>query len=141
MTVKLRLSDAASEEILILSRSMEYLPDVADNLKRALERDITLRIVLMNPDLLDDGDREKQFHILRVAKERLGEGVPIRFSDEVPIRGCITDPARGGQALFLVEDPGVPLSMREAAITSHSSVVKGLALMFNLTWEHRSKKP
>jgi len=134
------LYDAAVREILILSKAMEYFPDVSDNLKAAKNRDVSMRIILMNPELMGDEDRVKQVRVVDVIKKTLGKEVTLRFSDEVPIRGSIIDPEIGGQAIFLVEDPGVPFFLREAAITSHSSVVKGLALMFNLLWEHRSKK-
>ena len=43
--------------------------------------------------------------------------------------------------LFLVEEEGVPFFLREAAITSHPGVVKGLAGMFDLQWRHDSREP
>jgi hypothetical protein len=43
--------------------------------------------------------------------------------------------------MFLVEEIGVPYHLREAAISSHPGVVKGLADMFNLRWEHESGPP
>jgi hypothetical protein len=94
----------------------------------------------MKPDMLEPEDREKQAKMLEKINEMLGEGVEIRFTDEIPIRGCIVDPKIGGKALFLVEDPGVPFFLREAAITSHQSVVRGLALMYSLLWEHKTTK-
>ncbi|RLI47039.1 hypothetical protein DRO69_01645, partial [Candidatus Bathyarchaeota archaeon] len=78
--------------------------------------------------------------ILKIINEAFGDGVEIRFTDEIPIRGCIIDSEIGGKALFLVEDPGVAFFLREAAITSHQSVVKGLALMYSLLWEHKAKR-
>lgn len=132
------LYEAAKEEILILSKALEYLPEVTENLKKALAKGTSIKIILMNPDLLELEDREKQATVIsRMRKESLG--AEVRFSEDVPMRGCIIDPKREGKALFLVEDPGVPFFLREAAITSHPSVVKGLALMFNLMWEYRSK--
>lgn len=130
--------NAAEEEILILSRAMEYLPEVALNLKKALAKGALVRMILMEPELLGPDDREKQAGVLEEIGKELGSEAELRFSEEIPIRGCVIDPEGRGRALFLVEDPGVPFFLREAAITSHPSVVKGLALMFNLMWKHRS---
>jgi sugar-specific transcriptional regulator TrmB len=136
-----RLYDGAEKEIQILSRAMEYLPEVAEKLRQAIMRGVSLKIVLMKPNVLEPGDRKKQEKILEKINEALGNRVEIRFTDEIPIRGCIVDPEIGGKALFLVEDPGVPFFLREAAITSHRSVVRGLGLMYNLLWEHKATKP
>ena len=135
-----KLYSTAEEEIKILSRAMEYFPGVADKLREVMKRGVSLKIILMKPDMLESEDREKQSETLRKINEVLGDKVEIRFTDEIPIRGCIVDPKIGGKALFLVEDPGVPFFLREAAITSHQSVVKGLALMYSLMWEHKAKK-
>jgi sugar-specific transcriptional regulator TrmB len=133
-----KLYDTAKEEILILSKAMEYLPEVTQNLQKALTRGISIKIILMNPNLLKPENQQKQASIIEKLKETLTQA-KLRFSEEVPIRGCIIDPKKEGKALFLVEDPGVPFFLREAAITSHPSVVHGLTLMFNLMWKHKSK--
>jgi len=135
-----KLYDAAEKEIQILSRAMEYFPEVADKLKETVTRGVSLKIILMKPDMLGSEDQEKQAKMLKKIDEALGSGVEIRFTDEIPIRGCIVDPKTGGKALFLVEDPGVPFFLREAAITSHQSVVRGLALMYSLLWKHKTTK-
>ncbi|MGQ9460606.1 MAG: TrmB family transcriptional regulator [Candidatus Bathyarchaeaceae archaeon] len=135
-----KLYDAAEKEIQILSRAMQYFPEVADKLREAVARGVSLKIILMKPDMLEPEDRKKQAEMLEKVNGMLGDGVEIRFTDEIPIRGCIVDPKIGGKALFLVEDPGVPFFLREAAITSHQSVVRGLALMYSLLWEHKTTK-
>ena len=135
-----KMYDTAKKEILILSRAMEYFSEVADRLKEPLKRGVSLKILLVDPNILAPEDREKQAKILTDIEDTLGSGVEIRFTEETPIRGCIIDPEIGGKALFLVEDPGVPFFLREAAITSHQSVVRGLALMYSLLWKHRAKK-
>jgi hypothetical protein len=94
----------------------------------------------MKPNMLEPDDRRKQAKMLEKINETLRDGIEIRFTDEIPIRGCIVDPKIGGKALFLVEDLGVPFFLREAAITSHQSVVKGLALMYSLLWKHKTTK-
>ena len=136
-----KLYDMAEDEILVMSRAMEYLPDVAENLKKAIERGISVRIILMSPELMEPEDREKQAKILEMLNQPPLSRALVRFSDEIPIRGCIIDPKKGAGALFLVEDPGVPFSFREAAITFHPSVVRGLALMFSLMWDYKSSPP
>lgn len=135
-----KLYDTAKEEILILSRAMEYFPEVADKLREAITRGVSLKIVLMKPNMLEPDDRKKQAKMLEKMNEILGDGIEFRFTDEIPIRGCIVDPKIGGKALFLVEDPGVPFFLREAAITYHQSVVRGLALMYSLLWKHKTTK-
>ena len=135
----MRLYEEADDEILILSRAMEYLPEVKSALKEAAERGVSIKIIMMDPGSLSSEDREKQGKILKIIREEFGDSVEIRFADEVPMRGCITDPGRDGGALFLVEEPGVPFFMREAAITFHPSVVRGLASMFRLIWECKSR--
>ena len=135
-----RLYETAKEEIQILSRAMEYFADVSDTLKTALRRGASLRIILMRPKKMGEADERRQTEILREIDRVLESNAEIRFTDEIPIRGCIIDPEIGGKALFLVEDPGVPFFLREAAITSHQSVVKGLGLMYNLLWKHKTTK-
>lgn len=135
-----KLYDGAKEEIQILSRAMEYFPQVADKLVQAMKRGVSSKIILMKPKMLKPEDRKKQAQMLEKINEALGNMVESRFTDEIPIRGCIVDPETGGRALFLVEDPGVPFFLREAAITSHQSVVKGLALMYSLLWKHKTTK-
>lgn len=135
-----RLYDTAEDEIQILSRAMEYFPQVAGRLREAMERGISLKVILMKPDMMEPRDRKRQAKMLGRIKDELGNKVEIRFTDEIPIRGCIVDPKVGGEALFLVEDPGVPFFLREAAITSHQGVVRGLALMYSLLWKHKATK-
>lgn len=136
-----KLYDAAEKEIQILSRAMEYFPEVAENIMEALNRRVSLKIILMDPSLLEPEDGKKQAEILERINEVLGGEVEVRFTDEIPLRGCTIDPEIGGKALFLVEDPGVPFFLREAAITSHQGVVRGLALMYDLLWKHKTTKP
>jgi sugar-specific transcriptional regulator TrmB len=136
-----RMYDAAKDEIRILSKAMEYFSEVTEILKEVSKRSVSLKILLMDPKMLDSTDRRKQTNTLERIKSEIKDCVEVRFTDEMPIRGCIVDPKAGGKALFLVEDPGVPYFLREAAITSHQSVVKGLGLMYDLLWMHRSTKP
>ena len=132
-----RLYKAAKEEILIISKGFQYYPDVADALCEAVERGVKARVVLVDPKLLSEDERRAQEAILRRLLSDLDEKVEVRFfPGGLPLRGCIIDPEREeGRALFLVEEPGIPFFLREAAITRHYSLVRALALMFKLIWE------
>jgi len=136
-----KLYKSAAEEILIISKAFEYFPEVADALEEAAKRGVRVRIVLVSPDRLSEQSREKQSEIIRAVRDRLGDNVEIRFFPELPLRGCIVDPKSEGKALFLVEEPGIPLFLREAAITTHHNLVKALAIMFSLVWEKASPTP
>jgi hypothetical protein len=89
---------------------------------------------------LNPEDAEKRDITLK-ALVALGGEVEARITDDVIIRGCIVDVKEGGRAMFIVEEVGVPYHLREAAITSHPSVVRGLADMFNLRWRYKSNLP
>jgi len=133
-----KLYRAARGELLISTRAMEYLDQVWDALVDAHSRGVSVRILMRVPGTLSESDRSKQ----RKALERLGEyfddGLSVRFSDKVEIRGCIIDPEGAGRALFLVEEEGVPFFLREAALTSHPGVARALGTMFSLKWSHDS---
>ena len=101
-----------------------------------MEKGVKVKLVLIDPSLLPEESRAKQAEILKALREQLGDGVEIRFFNEhLPLRGCIIDPGGDGKALFLVEEPGIPLFLREAAITTHYNLVNALALLFKLVWE------
>jgi len=136
-----KLYQAAKETILILTRAMEYYSEVAEELKEAIGRGVSVRVLMMSERSLVDNDRKKRDEIINKIREDLTDSVEIRVSDEVNLRGCIVDPESGGRALFLVEEVGVPFFLREAAITSHPGVVKGLASMFDLIWRFDSAQP
>lgn len=93
---------------------------------------------MRKPDTLSPKDAEKQGQTLETLNKDFHEKIQIKFSDEVEIRGCIIDPNSGGKALFLVEEEGVPLFLREAALTSHPGVAKALGSMFDLKWRFDS---
>jgi len=136
-----KLYRGAKGTILILTRAMEYFPDVADELEAAVSRGVSVRVIMMSAKRLSEEDRGKRDDMIRRVREALGGEAEVRVSDEVIIRGCIVDPEEDGRALFLVEEVGVPFFLREAAITAHPSVVKGLASMFDLMWRSDSRSP
>ncbi len=136
-----KLYSGAESSILILTRAMEYFPRVAEELGEAASRGVSIDILMRSRGSLKEGDWRKRDEVISEIKKALGDAVDIRVSDEVTIRGCIVDPERGGRALFLVEEEGVPHFLREAAITSHPGVVEGLASMFRLKWGFDSREP
>ena len=129
----------AKEKIIVLTRAMEYYPHVSEDLISALSRNVSISILMRSRNSLDPKDVEKRDANVVKIREELADAVEIKVSDEVPMRGCITDPDTEGSALFLVEESGVPYIFREAAITSHPGVVRGLASMFELKWKYDSK--
>jgi len=135
-----RLYREAKSELLILTRAMDYYVEVSEELAKALERGVRVRILLRSRGTLSVPDAKKRDMTLR-ALAKLGGDIEAHVTDNVFIRGCIVDAAAGGRAMFLVQEEGVPFHLREAAITSHPSVVHGLADMFNLRWVHESAEP
>ena len=123
-----------------MTRAMEYFSDVSQDLFKAKDKGLKIRILMRSNESLNESDVKKRDQNIGLIKEILGESVSINVSNEVPLRGCIIDPKGEGRALFLVEEEGVPYLLREAAITSHPGVVKSLASMFELQWEFDSKK-
>ncbi len=135
-----KLYKEAKSELLILTRAMEYYPEVADELKKALGRGVKARILVRSRNSLSSSDAKKRDATLKTLSA-IGGDLEVRETDKVIIRGCIVDADGGGRAMFLVQEEGVPFYLREAAITSHPSVVRGLCDMFNLRWMYESNKP
>ena len=135
-----KLYREAKTELLILTRAIEYYSQVAEDLDAAVKRGVRVRILLRSRSTLKPSDAAKRDTSLKFLTA-LGSNVEARVTDDVIIRGCIADASAGGRAMFLVEEVGVPYHLREAAITSHPNVVRGLADMFNLRWAHESKLP
>ncbi len=135
-----RLYRSARRSIRILTRAMEYLPEVEEELKMAASQGVEIRVIMMSSRRLGEEDRRKRDETMRRIREILGDRAEIKVADEVVMRGCIIDAEMGGRALFLVEEVGVPFFLREAAITSHPSVVKGLATLFDLMWRYGARE-
>ena len=134
-----KLYRSAKETLLISTRAMEYFQQVKEDLADALERGVSVKILMRSSESLSESDREKQDAILGAMGATFEDGYEVRFSDEVEIRGCVVDPEDGGRALFLVEEEGVPFFLREAALTFHPGVAQALGAMFDLKWRFDSK--
>jgi sugar-specific transcriptional regulator TrmB len=134
-----KLYRSAKETLLISTRAMEYFQQVREALAEALNRGVSVKILMRSSETLSVSDREKQDGILGAMSAEFEAGYEVRFSDEVEIRGCVVDPMDGGKALFLVEEEGVPFFLREAALTFHPGVARALGAMFDLKWRFDSK--
>ncbi len=133
-----KLYRQSKEKLLISTRAMEYYDDVKDDIMAAVERGVDVRLMMRKPSTLNHTDQAKQKETLADLKPILGVE-KVRFSDTVEIRGCIIDHEKDGKALFLVEEEGVPLFLREAALTTHPGVAKALGSMFELKWRSDSE--
>ena len=136
-----KLYREAKTELLILTRAIEYYPQVAEDLDAAVKRGVRVRILLRSRSTLKPSDAAKRDTSLKVHRcpreQRRGTSDGRRHHKGLHSQ----TPQAGGRAMFLVEEVGVPYHLREAAITSHPSVVRGLADMFNLRWAHESELP
>ena len=136
-----QLYHEAEREVNVLTKSFAYLEDVRPALADALDRGIDVRVLMLDPDLLESENREVQADIYEDLTESYPE-VEVRFSNEkLPLRGTVADPSmdyESGKAILLVEEKDVPLSMRQAAVTDNGSFVAGLKRLFDLIWEHDS---
>ncbi|MCW4013558.1 MAG: hypothetical protein NWF07_11290 [Candidatus Bathyarchaeota archaeon] len=134
-----KLYRQAKNMLLISTRAMEYFDEVKDELLGAYERGVDVRMLMRKPVSLSSEDAEKQKETIAELRGLIGDDFKMRFSDAVEIRGCIIDHETGGKALFLVEEEGVPLFLREAALTAHPGVAKALGSMFELKWRSDSE--
>ncbi len=135
-----RLYREADERVDVITKSFAYLEAVEPALAAALDR-VEVRALLNHPDLLSAANRERQADIVARLRESYPE-VNLRFSTgQLPWRGTLIDPSMAydsGEAIFLVEEPGVPDHMRQAAITENGSFVAGLKRYMDLVWDHES---
>lgn len=130
---------SAENEILIFSKAFEYYPEVRQTLKKALEENVYLRMILYAPDQLTEEEKKIQQEIIETMQQTLPSNFTINYAEKVPLRGTIVDPGIGKGAVFLVEERGVPLFLREAAATSNKKLVKALAHYFALFWQTLEK--
>ncbi|MWG35711.1 TrmB family transcriptional regulator [Halomarina oriensis] len=135
-----RIYREAGDRVCILSKGFEYFHTIEPALTAALERDVTVEVLLLHPDRLSSDERERQGTVV----ERLTDhDVAVRFSTEqLPWRGTFADPTfsyEGGEAILLVQEDDVPNHLRQAAITENGAFVAGLGRFFDLTWEYESE--
>lgn len=131
----------ADDEVYVITKSLEYLDSIESALSDALDRGVAVRMLFLNPDLLDDRNREIQSDIVETIRSEY-PSVELRFSEQsLPWRGTFADPTMDyetGKAILLVEEKDVPLSMRQAAVTENGSFVAGLKRYVDLIWEYEA---
>lgn len=131
----------AEEEINIVSKSLEWLAKVVETLEEARDREVDVKTLLLTRELLEEENIPIQQESIQTFREKLPRA-GIKYSESIlPLRGSIVDPSyeyRSGQAIFLVEEKGVPLSLRDAAITKNPSLVAGMKRYFDLIWKYDS---
>lgn len=123
----------ARKQIAVFSRALEYLPKLIHQLQSADRRGIAIRFILLDSKNLNDED----IAIQKATVDMLQSQIPsaqVRYSDDVPIRGSIVDGGSDGSAIILAEERGVPLFVREAAVTENKGLVRGLQKLFDLMW-------
>jgi sugar-specific transcriptional regulator TrmB len=128
----------AKKEINIISKVLEYLPRIIDEMESSIARDVKIKILLLDPNKLSDEAHAIQQNIESLLLSKFGEKIVIRYAYSVPLRGILIDPNTEGMAIFLAEEIGIPLFMREAAISENTNLVQALRLFFDLIWEHHS---
>ncbi|WP_290623610.1 MULTISPECIES: TrmB family transcriptional regulator [unclassified Archaeoglobus] len=132
----------SQREINIVSRSFEYYPKVRKELVDADKRGVEIKILLLGREFTDERTRKVQTEIVKMIKSDID--AEIRSSKTpLPLRGSIVDPSydyRTGKAIFVVEDPEIPLYLRDAAVTENPSLVAGMKKYFDLIWKYESYK-
>jgi sugar-specific transcriptional regulator TrmB len=134
-----KLYRTAKSKLLISTRAMDYLSEVKTELTEASKKGVNIKILMRSDSSLRPNDLAIRDQNILELRNILKQNYDIRISNEVHIRGCIIDSDNGGKAIFLVEEEGVPFFLREAAITSHPGVVRGLNSLFDLKWRFDSK--
>ena len=129
-----RLYRKAKNILQVFSRAYEYLPRVVDELAAAGTRKVALKFILLDPSKLPAESVTVQQEMVALLKRRVPTA-EIKFSSNVPVRGTIIDSNSEGAAMFLAEERGVPLFVREAAVTENMGVVRGLGMFFDLLWQ------
>jgi len=136
-----RLYGAADEEIAVITKSFAYFESVRPTFEDARDRGVPIRVLLLDPDQLSAENRPVQEDVIERLRAEFPD-VELRFSEKaLPWRGTIVDPSMDyetGEAIVLVEEKDVPLSMRQAAVTENGSFVAGLSRYFDLIWEYDS---
>ncbi|WEL22577.1 helix-turn-helix domain-containing protein [Halorhabdus sp. BNX81] len=137
-----RLYGSADEEIAVITKSFAYFESVRPAFEAAYDSNVPIRVLLLDPDHLSAENRTAQADVIETLQADFPD-VALRYSEKaLPWRGTIVDPSMDyetGEAIMLVEEKDVPLSMRQAAVTENGSFVAGLGRYFELIWEYDSR--
>lgn len=134
----------ADQQVNVITKSLEYFDRIRPALADAIDRGVDVELLFLHPRHLAEHNADVQRTVVGTLRREFPE-VGLRFSDErLPWRGTLADPSMDydtGIAIFLVEEPDIPLHMRQAAVTENGSFVAGLKRYFDLVWEHESTPP
>jgi len=137
-----RLYGSADEEIAVITKSFAYFDGVRPAFETAYDNNVPIRVLLLDPDHLSAENRGVQAEVIETLQADYPD-IELRFSEKsLPWRGTIVDPSMDyetGEAIMLVEEKDIPLSMRQAAVTENGSFVAGLGRYFELIWEYDSR--
>ncbi len=138
-----QLFHEADSEAYVMSKSFEFFESVEPAIADALDRGVSVRVLLLAPERIEPEKRERRERILATIEEGY-PAIDIRVSeDQLPWRGTFVDPSQDystGKAIILVEEEEVPNYLRQAAITENGSFVAGLERYFDLVWEYESRR-
>ena len=136
-----RLFREADEGVYVLSKSFGYIDAVRPAIRNAVDRGVTVDVLLLHPDSLSPDNRQRQAEIRELLANEF-PSVTVRVSDRMlPWRGTFVDPSlsyESGQGLLMVEQEEVPNHHRQAAVTENPSFVAGMWQYFDLLWRHES---
>jgi sugar-specific transcriptional regulator TrmB len=139
-----RLYRIANEDVYVITNSFAYFDEIEPAVTNSLDKGVDVSVLFLNPDLLPDKNVAKQREVVK-RLESDHSTIDFRFSEKVlPWRGTFIDPSmdyESGQAIFLVEERGVPDYKRQAAITENGSFVAGMKRYFDLIWDYESFRP
>lgn len=131
----------ATREINVVTKSFEYFDNIQPAIQDALDRGISMRVLMLQSELLSTENQAIQARI----RDTIADGYPavdLRYSQtRLPLRGTIVDPSleyESGRAIFLVEEEDIPLHMRQAAVTENPSLVAAINRYFSLIWDYDS---
>lgn len=138
-----RLYRVAEREVYVITNSFAYFDSVEPAVSSALNADVDVSVLFLNPKLLPGEKVPKQEAVVEYL-ESTYPAIEYRFSEKLlPWRGTFVDPSMeydSGEAIFLVEETDVPDHKRQAAITKNGSFVAGMKRYFDLVWEYESSE-
>ena len=137
-----RLLRDADQKVCMLTKSFGYIEAVAPAMREAVDRGVTIDILMLSPEHLTAENSSQQQEIRSFIAERF-PSVTVRITDRVlPWRGTFADPDMAyetGRGVLLVEQEEVPNHLRQAAVTENPAFVSGLWQYFDLLWHHESR--
>lgn len=130
----------AEKNIIITTRAFEYYRRAREYLIKASKKGVSIKILMNSYKSMDEKDQEIQSLTIKWLLKDL-PSAQIKYSEEVPIRMTIGDTDNNSKAVFIAEQRGVPLLLREAAVTENSSFIKMLNIYFESLWQKAKVTP